>query len=341
MQTTLLGLAIAIILALVSALVAPLVVDWNHYRSGLRGGSQPPDRLERARERDDRRAHSADPAHQAAQRRSRRRRAASRNCAPARSSLKSGLVRCCAARCGPRKFISSRRRSVSGLTAPARSTGRPCRRRLIQRRFRSPGSTSRTGGSFSPMRRRARGVVLQKLWFNGDIRSFVGPFKGEGAFVAGDELYGYRISGNRAESGGGLKIRFGVDPSDHPLTTDIDGTLTLDHGVPQFEGTLALARPVGAALASGQRVMSEPWHAGGKLQATPASASLQDFALAVRAGRTGGQFQWQSGPDLRRASASRWHGLGAAGGCRSRARGPGRDAPAAARRDQEISSKPS
>jgi len=32
-QTTLLGLAIAIILALVSALVAPLVVDWNHYRS--------------------------------------------------------------------------------------------------------------------------------------------------------------------------------------------------------------------------------------------------------------------------------------------------------------------
>ena len=35
MQTTLLGLAIAIILALVSALVAPLVVDWNHYRSAF------------------------------------------------------------------------------------------------------------------------------------------------------------------------------------------------------------------------------------------------------------------------------------------------------------------
>ena len=35
MQTTLLGLAIAIILALVSALVAPLVVDWNQYRSAF------------------------------------------------------------------------------------------------------------------------------------------------------------------------------------------------------------------------------------------------------------------------------------------------------------------
>ena len=32
MQTTLLGLGIAIILALVSALAAPLVIDWNRYR---------------------------------------------------------------------------------------------------------------------------------------------------------------------------------------------------------------------------------------------------------------------------------------------------------------------
>ena len=35
MQTTLLGLAIAIILALVSAIVAPLVIDWNHYRDPI------------------------------------------------------------------------------------------------------------------------------------------------------------------------------------------------------------------------------------------------------------------------------------------------------------------
>ena len=35
MQTTLLGLAIAVILALVSALIAPLVVDWNRYRGAF------------------------------------------------------------------------------------------------------------------------------------------------------------------------------------------------------------------------------------------------------------------------------------------------------------------
>ena len=35
MQTTLLGLAIALILALVTAIVAPLVVDWNRYRDPI------------------------------------------------------------------------------------------------------------------------------------------------------------------------------------------------------------------------------------------------------------------------------------------------------------------
>jgi hypothetical protein len=33
LQTTLLGLAIALILALVTALVGPLLVDWGTYRS--------------------------------------------------------------------------------------------------------------------------------------------------------------------------------------------------------------------------------------------------------------------------------------------------------------------
>ena len=122
-------------------------------------------------------------------------------------------------------------------------------------------------------------VVLQKLSFNGDIRSFAGPFRGEGAFVVGDELYGYRISGSRIDEDGGLKLRLGVEPSNHPLTAEIDGTLSFNRGVPQFDGTLALARPVGATLARGQRVMNDPWQLAGKLRATPASASLREVAF--------------------------------------------------------------
>ncbi len=76
-----------------------------------------------------------------------------------------------------------------------------------------------------------------------------------------------------------IKIRLGVDPSNRPLTTDWDGTLTFDHGVPQFDGALAVARPAGATLANGQRVTSVPWRAEGAIKATPASAALQNLAF--------------------------------------------------------------
>ncbi len=117
--------------------------------------------------------------------------------------------------------------------------------------------------------------MLQKFSFDGDIRSLLGPFKGEGTFVAGDEPYSYRISGGRGDADTGFKIRLGVSPSNHPLTADVDGTLSLDRGASQFDGTIALARPVGAALSSGQRVMNDPWHASGTIRATPAAATLQ------------------------------------------------------------------
>src|ERR1700730_6468750 len=122
-------------------------------------------------------------------------------------------------------------------------------------------------------------LTLQKLSFDGDIRSLLGPFRGEGTFVVGDEPYSYRISGGRGDADTGFKIRLGVNPSNYPLTTDIDGPVTVDHAAPQFDGTIALARPVGAALSSGQRVMSDPWHAKGTIRATPAAASLHDVTF--------------------------------------------------------------
>ena len=51
----------------------------------------------------------------------------------------------------------------------------------------------------------ARGSCCRSSAFNGDIRSLFGPFTGEGAVVVGDELYGYRISGSRADGGAGSR----------------------------------------------------------------------------------------------------------------------------------------
>ena len=72
---------------------------------------------------------------------------------------------------------------------------------------------------------------LDNVWFNGEARSLLGPFKGEGAANAGGELYPFRLvrrplSATTAQ----LKMHLNIDPVGHPLSIEADGALTLAGG---------------------------------------------------------------------------------------------------------------
>jgi hypothetical protein len=116
--------------------------------------------------------------------------------------------------------------------------------------------------------------ALEKLWFNGDLRSLAGPMKGEGAFVTGGELYPFRLSTGRAAAGA-LKLHLNVDPVNLAFNVEADGTLGFTDR-PQFEGTLAISRPVGIAASNATSLVTQPWRFGGKVKVTPASALMQD-----------------------------------------------------------------
>jgi large subunit ribosomal protein L24 len=278
-QTTLLALAIAVILALVSALVAPLVIDWNRYRGAF---EQEASRLTgltvhvngaiearilptpRIKLDDVEVGERAEPPHL---------QAAGIELEVGLTPLLRGKVQTTELRLvAPQINLGLDRSGAIEWPGPSpalRSDALTISRVEVEN-GRVLLSDARSGGR----------IILQKLRFDGDIHSFAGPFHGEGVFVVGSELYDYRISGGRAdEDGGGLKLKLTVDPSNHPLTTAIDGTLHFDRGMPQFDGVLSLARPAGATLAGGERIMSDPWQLTGKVHATPETASLHDIAL--------------------------------------------------------------
>ena len=117
-------------------------------------------------------------------------------------------------------------------------------------------------------------VTLDGLWFNGEVRSLVGPFKGEGAVTIGGELYPFRIAAGRYSDEGTLKLHVNVDPVNHPLSIEADGALALAGGVPKFDGTLSLARPVGIGLRRAAQV-TQPWRVSGKLKASAQSALIE------------------------------------------------------------------
>jgi large subunit ribosomal protein L24 len=282
-QTTLLGLAIAIILALVAAIVAPLVIDWNHYRdpieaeaSRLAGMTVRINGSIDARLvpmpmitlRDVETGAAGAPGAAGGQPLLR---AGEIKLELALGALLRGKIEATDARLiEPELHLGLDRSGALALPVLAPSF-RP--EALSIAHFSVENGRVVLTDAVSGAR-----LVLQKLWFDGEMASLAGPFSGRGATVAGDQLYGYRISGSPAR-GGGTQLRLGVDPSDIPLTTQFDGTLKFVQGVPRFDGALALARPVGASLGNGKRVLSVPWRAAGAIQITPSAAKLQNLAF--------------------------------------------------------------
>jgi hypothetical protein len=276
-QTTLLGLAIAVIVAIIAALVAPLVVDWNHYRGAfeievgrltglsVRVGSIDarilPTPIIKLR---DVAIGEGGGAPQL--------RAAALELEVRFGPLLRGDVQATQARLvAPQFSLTLDRSGALALPALARSF-RP-EELSVSRLTVEDGSVDLSDAASGAQ------VALRKLSFDGDVRSLVGPFKGDGAFTVNDEPFAYRISGGVTDDGVAFKVRLGVDPQDRPLTTNLDGALTVVGGVPRFAGAFTLDRPAAVALANGERVMGDPWRATVAVQATPAAAELNDIAF--------------------------------------------------------------
>jgi large subunit ribosomal protein L24 len=123
----------------------------------------------------------------------------------------------------------------------------------------------------------AASLVLDKFWFNGDVRSLAGPFKGEGGFIAGGERYGYRLATGRIGEDG-LKLKLNLDPSER-AAVEADGMLRITSGAPQFEGTLAVGRPAGVVLARGRAVSSEAWRLSSRVKLAPEGGLLDQIEV--------------------------------------------------------------
>jgi uncharacterized protein involved in outer membrane biogenesis len=128
-------------------------------------------------------------------------------------------------------------------------------------------------------------AVLENVSFKGEVRAPIGPVRGDGAFVVEGQAFNYRIATSR-NAGDGIKLSLGIDPSDRPLTIETEGMLTFADDTPRYDGTLVLTRPAGLALSSGKTVASDPWRIESKLRIDPALALFE-------------QVDFQYGPDER------------------------------------------
>ena len=276
MQTTLLGLAIAIILALVAALVGPLVIDWGHHRALFEAEASrligvnvrvtgaidarllPSPRLTLhdiaiGDGRDTIRARSLGVEFALGPLMRGEWRAAEMDLAGPQISLgldASGHVRV------PNLAVAFKPDELS-----------------VDRLNIEDGTVTLTNAA------NGASIALERVWFKGEARSLVGPVKGEGAVTVAGQLYPYRIAVGRLSEEGALKLRVNIDPVEHPLSIETDGTLAFAAGQPRFDGALRLSRPVGIDARGATRPaqgLTQPWRVSAKVNATGQSALMEE-----------------------------------------------------------------
>ncbi|MBV8835170.1 MAG: AsmA family protein, partial [Alphaproteobacteria bacterium] len=291
MQATLLGIAVAIILALVAALVGPLFVDWGQYRATFEAEATrlvgQPVRITGAIDARILPTPSvtlgnveiAATAKSPAQAREVQARAREVHVELALGQLVRGEFRASELHIvGPDVAL--------GLAADGRVDLPVARLGFDPDRLQIERVDIEDGRVTLADRASGTGLELRGFYFKGDMRSLIGPAKGEGGFMTAGERYGYRFAASRAGDDGVVRIKLGLDPVDQPLTVETEGALSFVERAPHYEGTLALSRPAAIGRQSSRGETATPWRVSTKVKATPAQALFE-------------QLEYQYGPDER------------------------------------------
>jgi uncharacterized protein involved in outer membrane biogenesis len=303
-QATLLGLGIAVIVALVAALVGPLFIDWTQYRAAIEAEAS---RIVGAPVRVngpvdvrllpvpflDLKEVEIQPA-------------GSTKLATRRLTMEFGLgtllrgeFRATEATIDGAELAIGLDRS-GAIDLPAASLGFDLDRLAIDRLTLGNGSIAFTDAASG-----AR-LAVDNLELTGEVRSLIGPFTAEGSFAANGEHFNFRLSASRRGDDGGMKLRLAVDALERALAFDSDGTVWIEARVPRYEGAATLSRVAGTLLPGGRVAINNAWKVTGKLTATAASAVVKELDLQygpdVRSFHLTGSLSMNFGPEPRIAS---------------------------------------
>ena len=118
-------------------------------------------------------------------------------------------------------------------------------------------------------------IELSDIAFSGDVRSLAGAVRGDGNFVLSGSRYPFRVSSGLSADGSGTRVHLDIDPGARAFSADLDGVLSFEARAPRFDGAIVLA--VLPGLKAQGNVPITPWKITAKVKADPASARLEQL----------------------------------------------------------------
>jgi large subunit ribosomal protein L24 len=127
-------------------------------------------------------------------------------------------------------------------------------------------------------------LELTDIAFGGDVRSLAGSVRGDGNFMLSGIRYPFRVSSGQTADGSGTRVHLTVDPGARARSIDLDGVLTFDARAPRFDGAVILTGPGG--IKTGAATGDTPWRLAAKLKADPAAARLDQLEASYGSDET-------------------------------------------------------
>jgi large subunit ribosomal protein L24 len=154
-------------------------------------------------------------------------------------------------------------------------------------------------------------LELNDIVFSGDVRALAGSVRGDGSFLLKDVRYPFRVSSGQSADGNGTRIHFNLDPGMRPLSAELDGVLNFDARAPRFEGSVALAASPRPKPKGSTDPVQPPWRIAARVKADHAAARLEqievNYGAEDRALKLAGQgdVRFGASPLLRAALSAR------------------------------------
>jgi large subunit ribosomal protein L24 len=117
-------------------------------------------------------------------------------------------------------------------------------------------------------------LELNDITFSGDVRSLAGSVRGDGSFSAAGVRYPFRVSSGPSADGSATRLHLNIDPGERAILADLEGVLAFDNRQPKFEGALTLAVP---AIKKAGEAGPTPWKLATRLKANPAGAKFEQI----------------------------------------------------------------
>ncbi|THD73609.1 MAG: AsmA family protein [Bradyrhizobium sp.] len=151
-------------------------------------------------------------------------------------------------------------------------------------------------------------LELNDIAFSGDVRSLAGSVRGDGNFMLSGTRYPFRVSSGQSVDGNGTRIHLNIDPGARALSADLDGVLSFEARAPRFEGALMLAAPAATkARGAADDASPTPWRISARVKADPAAARLEQLETSYGSEETALKFSGAA--DIRLGASPLLHAM--------------------------------